>query len=356
MATGWQSWSTSAKSFIRFPFNYFPPKAKELFIPSKIVLPIKLKKPVFGWCSWYIFGRNINEGRILGHAKWIVYQRKKYKLPLDTVLIDDGWCPWGDWLTENKTKFPNGLKSLVNRISRLQIKSGIWIAPFLVDPKSQVALMHPEWLARKNGRRVEGRNLTPWDRYFPHKKWLLDITNPEVQQYLDDSIDYLLNTCGFSLIKLDFLYSVFFDPRLSGKQAHDFLRNFLKNIRRRYPHVYTIGCGCPLLPAVGVVDSMRIGPDTSPGPSLNFLLPKFFNRWILSKRVLPTISKRLWTKQIWNVDTDVFECRSEMGYTEKELLTFQNIIKDGKGNVFLGDDLTRLTAERIHRYIIPLFR
>ena len=352
--TGWQSWSTSKDSFLKIPLNYFLPSHKNSQFSVNPTTITKLKKPAYGWCSWYIFGRDINEKKILTQSVWIATHQNRH-LPLEYILIDDGWCTWGDWLVENRQKFSGGLKKISENIKGLNLKPGIWIAPFLVDSKSWLAIEHPDWLVKKSGRLVEGINLTPWDRYFPHKKWILNVKNPQVIKYLDNSIKYLVKDCNFELLKLDFLYAIFFDPNLSGIEANTFLRNYLNKIKVKYPKAYTIACGCPLLPAAGVVDSMRIGPDTSVSPFLKFLLPKFFSRWYLDRRVITTISKRLWTKKLWNVDPDAFMCRASSGYSEKQLKNFRKVIKAGQGNIFLGDDLTKLSDRRIKKYLQPLF-
>lgn len=245
---------------------------------------------------------------------------------------------------------------MAKTIKSLRLKPGIWMAPFLVHPKSRIAHEHSDWLLRKNGQLVEGLNLTPWDRFFGHKKWLLDTQNPNVLIYLQKTLKYLVEDCGFELIKLDFLYANHFNPNLSTKTADTFLRSYLAKIQKQYPHLYTLACGCPLVPAAGVVDSMRIGPDTTISPFLKFFTPKFFSRWILDSHVLPTILKRLWTKKLWNIDPDAFICRKKMGYTTKQLQKFQAIIRKGKGNIFLGDDLTKLPKWKIKKFLYPLFR
>lgn len=291
----------------------------------------------------------------MDQAKWIALHRVNKKIPLDYVLIDAGWCMCGDWLNENRNKFPKGIKWISKKIESLNLKPGIWIAPFLVEPKSKIAIDHPDWLVKKQGKLVEGLNLTPFDKYLPYKQYILDIKNPKALKYIENSIKHLICTCGYKLIKLDFLYGLYFNPHLSAKEANVFLHDFLGKIKEKYPSVYTIACGCPLLPAVGVVDSMRIGPDTSVTPFIKFLSLPVFSKNYLDTKVIPTILRRLWTKKYWNVDPDAFMCRKTSGFSPKQLLRFQKIIRLGGGNIFLGDDLTKLSNKRIERYIHPLF-
>lgn len=354
--SGWQSWSTTAHSWLKFPRYNFAPSLSVPVFPKKIKLEPKNKKPAYGWCSWYLHGTNINEEKILTQAHWMVKNPHRRKLPLEYLLIDDGWNLWGDWLDVDKQKFPRGLKSTVTKIKKLGLKTGVWIAPFLVDPKSRLAREHPDWLVHQDGELVEGHNFSHLDRFLAHKKWLLDIRKKAVRQYLDESLKYLVEDCGFELLKLDFLYAIYFNPHLRIGEADRFLRNYLAKIKKTYPQIYTIACGCPLIPAAGVVDSMRIGPDTKIiSPVFGFLDRPFFNRWYLTSQVLPTVAKKLWTKKLWHVDPDAFLCRRSLGFSHRQLLKFQKLIQRGAGNIFLGDDLTRLSSWRIKKYLLPLF-
>lgn len=353
---GWQSWSTTANHWFKFPRYNFHPRHRISSDHLHLKLTKKSKAPACGWCSWYLHGTDINENKILTQAKWISDNPHQSKLPLEYILVDDGWNLWGDWLAADATKFPHGLRWIVKRIQKLGLKAGVWVAPFLVDPKSNLAQTHPDWLVRKNGQLVEGHNFSRWDRFFSLRKWLLDIRKPEVRKYLNDTLKYLVKDCGFGLLKLDFLYALHFDPRLRNGEADPFLRRYLAKIKKLYPQVYTIACGCPLLPAVGVIDSMRIGPDTKIiTPFFKFLDLPVFNRWYLTHQVLPALTQKLWTRKIWHVDPDAFLCRKSLGYNHYQLIKFQKIIKKGAGNIFLGDDLTKLSPGRIRKYLLPLF-
>lgn len=351
--TGWQSWSvnTEADAIIKLlTFNY-PPKGENRSITvSKSGI---LKKPAHGWCSWYCYGSNINEEKILDNARWVASDKQ---LSLNYILVDGGWARWGDWLEEDRNKFPNGMKPLSMAIKKMGLKPGIWTSPFLVDPQSNLARKHPDWLVRKKGRLIDGFKLTPFDKFFFYRKWILDIKNNSVLDYLNDCIARLVEERGFELLKLDFLYAIYFDPRLSTLEADSFFRSFLLRIKLKYPNVYTIASGCPLVPAVGVVDSMRIGPDTVLGPFFNFLpIMKLFDRYHLQESVMGRIRRRLWTKSLWNIDPDAFVCRDSLGFPEKLILNFSQFINEAGGNIFLGDDLTKLSPERIEKYVLPLF-
>ncbi len=354
--TGWQSWSYvpyDSEVLIQIPQSIYAPK-RYRSLPQVKVNTNQLKKPAYGWCSWYAYGWDINEQNILKNAEWIASNND---LSLEYVLIDAGWAVAGDWLIDIKKKFPNGLEGVSKRIKDIGLKTGIWIAPFMVDPWSDVAKNHPDWLIKKDDEFVDGFRLTPWDKYLPVRKWILDIKNKAAREYLFKSIDRLVNNVGVNLLKLDFLYSIYYDPDLTIDEADKLLSDFLNEIKVRYPDVYTIGCGCPLIPAVNTVDSMRLGSDMIVSPFVKFLpLSGIFDSLYMHDRVTRTLRNRMWMKHIWNIDPDAFVCRPTAGLSKNQVLSCQEIIIEAEGNIFLGDDLTRLSQNRIDKYIKPLFQ
>jgi alpha-galactosidase len=349
ISTGWQSWSNSNFLILKRlkcnspPFVEIPPKNFRFF-------PSKLKPPAKGWCSWYAFGDDINEEEILNQVKWFSQHRE---IPIKYILIDDGYASHGDWLTPLPERFPSGLKSLAQKIKTLGFKPGLWIAPFWADPASNLAKNHPGWLVQNQGKPL---SYPFWDNLVTQKHYLLDIRLPNVESYLKKIIKTLTQDFGFELLKLDFLYYPYFYPQIKPRIAFRLLRNFLLEIKRQYSNVYTIGCGCPLLPALGAIDSMRIGPDIT-RPSLNGipLLNRFINTYLF-RAVSDNVKKRLFTKMFWNLDPDVFVCSPQTGFSENQILSLQKTIKDCRGNVFLGDDMTKLTDEKIDKFIFPLFQ
>ncbi|MDP3974497.1 MAG: glycosyltransferase [bacterium] len=350
--TGWQSWSSDSKSKPRLYYerNYLP--LRKEFINYFIDTEVKLKKPITGWISWYPFGRNINERKILNQIEW--FGRHK-EIPIEYILIDEGYCKWGDWMNIDKIKFPDGFDYLKNRVFDNGMKMGLWVAPFLVEKDSDLYKNHPDWTTTMKNKPVLGIKGSIFDKYI-FERYILDIRKRKVREFVFDTIDFILKSGDIKLIKLDFLFCVYFIPNITAVEAGGFIREMFKYIREKYPEVYTIACGAPLIPVMGVVDSMRIGPDTiSPGIEKIPLIFKIFNK-IRIKEVFKNIDRRLWTNKYWNLDPDVFVCRNNLGFDDKTINKLFNYIKKCNGNIFLGDDITRLPKERIDKYIIPLFK
>jgi alpha-galactosidase len=90
-----QSW-TPIESIVKIPKKCFAPITQ---IKSKNIKPkdFKLKEEICGWCSWYRFEKDISKENLINEAT----RQKKIHPEIEYILIDDGWCSWGDWQIEN---------------------------------------------------------------------------------------------------------------------------------------------------------------------------------------------------------------------------------------------------------------
>lgn len=285
---GWQSWSSSKSNWTHLPqWDYNPLTSVENV--SITQLTRKLKPKISLWCSWQGNGTKISEKLILEQA--IKFRSHKYTPQY--ILIDDGWCTWGDWNSPLPSRFPRGIEVLKSKLQKLRYQTGLWIAPYLIDPHSELVKNHPTWIIKNNnGSYFNGfssypllKNLTP--------KYLLDFTIPDAFEYLLKSIDNIINNWGVSLLKLDHLYAPYFapDPK-KANLASDSLITIFTHIQKKYPHVYTIACGCPFNIAENRVDSIRISkdinaPQLNTVPLLNYLL-YIKRKKLLSRELLIT--------------------------------------------------------------------
>lgn len=266
---GWQSWSPPFPSWHGFPrWDYSPFKLTALKPPFRATPGRQAK--IRYWCSWYAYGWNINERKILETIEAI----KKHDLPFTHLLIDDGWTAWGDWHTPNPTRFPN-MTSTIKKIKTEKLKAGLWFAPFLASSKSQLYKAHPDWFVKYRGKAVQGLKTMPiWESLLP-KKYLLDLDRPIVKKYLTDFVNLAITKWKVDLLKLDFLYAVYFNPHhQSDHLAHDQVTWLLSYIKRKYPHVEVVACGAPFASSIGLVDAIRISKDTAFPP----VVPKLLNQ------------------------------------------------------------------------------
>lgn len=119
---------------------------------------------------------------------------------IDMLVMDDGWfgtrnndsSGLGDWV-ENKDKFPDGLGKFIKSVKNKGVKFGIWVEPEMVNPDSELYRTHPEWCCTAKGRTA---NLS-------RNQLVLDMSNPQVLEYLKKTFSNTLKDTGIDYIKWD---------------------------------------------------------------------------------------------------------------------------------------------------------
>ncbi len=207
-----------------------------------------LRPPPTAWCSWYHYFENVTQADIEEN----LVAMGELDLDLGVVQIDDGYqAELGDWLTLSD-RFAS-LPDIVGRIRDAGRRAGIWVAPFLMGARSAVLRDHPDWAI---GDADPG---TGWGQQLA----ALDVTHAGAEAYLREVFGTLRDV-GFDYFKIDFIYAGAMegrrtDPSVAGVEAY---RHGLRVIREAIgPEAYLLGCGAPILPSVGLVDAMRVGPD-----------------------------------------------------------------------------------------------
>jgi alpha-galactosidase len=198
------------------------------------------------WCSWYRYFLDVTEADVLENVAAIA----EHDLAVDVVQVDDGWAAGvGDWTTLSG-RF-SSLPRLVDRIRAGGRRAGIWVAPFLAGNASELAREHPDWLVGEAGAN--------WDQDLRG----VDLTHPGAREYLWGALREL-REAGFDYFKLDFLYGgAAPGPRYADVTPVAAYRSGLELVRDAVgPDAYLVACGAPILPSVGLVDAMRVSPDT----------------------------------------------------------------------------------------------
>lgn len=207
---------------------------------------VTLREAPTVWCSWYHYFLDVTEADIVENLAAL----DTYDLPADVVQVDDGWqASVGDWL-ELSHRF-SSVADLADRIRSTGRRAGIWVAPFIVSEHSRLASEHPDWLHGEAGTNWGGRL---------HG---LDLTRADVRDYLAESFGSL-REAGYDYFKLDFLYAgALPGARHGDESAIEAYRSGLRLVREAVgDDAYVLGCGAPILPSVGLVDAMRVSPDT----------------------------------------------------------------------------------------------
>lgn len=258
------------------------------------------------WCSWYSMYGWINERVFLKALAGFE------NMPFDVFQLDDGWqLAHGDW--DANPKFPSGMKFLADKILATGRVPGIWLAPFMVSENSKLAKEHPDWLIKDEQGNPLHAGIT-----WSGNPLGLDVTHPEVLQWLDELIRKVCSW-GYGYLKLDFLYI----GGLIGKRYRDIpreaaYRNALQVIREAAGGAYILACGAPILPSLGLCDGIRVGPDVSP-----YWINKALTVWLnnpndtSTQNAIRTSIHRLWLSPLVNPDPDVMFFRSKYNWLRK---------------------------------------
>ena len=302
------------------------------------VKPLTDKK-IKGYTSWYNYYQNISEDIILRDLDAISKKTDK----VNTFQIDDGYqTAVGDWLSINKTKFPNGLKPIVEKIHAKGWQAGLWLAPFGAQKGSKLASEHSDWLVKgKNGKPIMvGAN---WGGFYA-----IDIDNADARAYIKNVFDTVLNDWGFDLVKLDFLYATAVAPlhnKTRGQLAYesiDFLRECVGDKQ-------ILGCGVQQMPCFGKVEYMRIGADMALNWKHGFFR-KFTHREDVStpNAIHNSVYRRCLNGRAFLCDPDVFLLRrSNIQFTFEQQKVLAKFIKLFGSVLFMSDNVDEYDDEQL---------
>jgi len=298
-----------------------------------------------GWCSWYHYFHRVSDA---GLAANLALARQ---WPFEVFQVDDGYqAGIGDWLHTND-RFPGGVRAMADSIRNHGLRAGIWLAPFLVAPDSEVAGTRPDWLARWSG---DGRPLhvwfsPPWGGGRGGLMYCLDTTRPDVLAHLEETAGRLTGA-GFDYLKLDFTFApaaegTWSDPGVTPAQR---VRAGFEAIRRGTgPEAFLLGCGVPLAHVVGVVDAVRIGQDVAPLWSLDpaeEAVPGYLSTQPATLHALAsTLGRSFMHRRLWLNDPDCLMLRqtsTELAPTAAR--TWARVVGLSGGMALVSDDLALL--------------
>ena len=170
------------------------------------------------------------------------------RLGVDMLVLDDGWfgkrdddCSGlGDWFV-NETKLSGGLHDLVEKIKGMGMRFGIWFEPEMISEDSDLYRKHPDWAIRIPDR-------APMRSRY---QLVLDMANPEVQEYLFRVMSNVLHSADISYVKWDMNRSIsdWYTRTLpadrQGEMPHRYvlgLYALLERLTAAFPDVLFEGC------------------------------------------------------------------------------------------------------------------
>ena len=171
------------------------------------------------------------------HRRLMGLARKAKDLGCELIVLDDGWfgkrnndqAGLGDY-SVNKKKLPRGLKGLSRDVRKLGMEFGLWFEPESVNMDSDLYRAHPDWALTDDFQPVLGRN-----------QLLLDLTKPEVRDYIVENVSAILDSAEISYVKWDMnRHSI-----ALGEKAHRFILGLYEVLERIFtprPHILLESC------------------------------------------------------------------------------------------------------------------
>jgi len=314
---------------------------------------IRLLPQPCGYCTWYHAGSS-NENRLAALTDFVAKNLKPFGFSV--VQIDDGWQageakngPRKNFTTHRAGgPYPKGMKTSAEHITSLGMTPGIWLMPFAGTWNDPFFKDRQSWFAKRD----DG---TPYDTNWGGT--CFDMTNPDVQSYVRETIARITHDWGYKYLKLDGLWTgsateqqyvndAYKDDHIGNSKLSnqekanvEALRDGLKLVRDAAgKDVFILGCCAPQNMrsyggAFGLVDAMRIGPDN--GANVEGLLvgPRYGSRNYF-------LHGRVW----WN-DPDPVYVRRSLSKAQSELSCTWAAIA---GQITVAsDELERLPADRL---------
>jgi hypothetical protein len=300
-------------------------KVEEIHLPPEPVV----------YCTWYSrpYGEASDEKHFAENAAFLATNLAPFGFSV--AQIDEGWeagvssntfagGPPRDFTQSNPNgPYPHGMEDMAARVKSLGLMPGLWFEPFAGTSYDPHFAAHQDWFVkREDGKPYEAT----WGGTC------FDLTEPGARAYVSNLVRRITHDWGYEYIKTDGLWTgtatplewvnsgytndhigdaVFHDPDVPNIQAY---RSGLKLVREAAgTSVFILGCASPqnmrsYRPAMGLVDAMRIGPDSDATWKEMLYAPTFGSRqYFLNGRV-------------WHNDPDAFYVRDSVPLNEARAL------------------------------------
>ncbi len=162
----------------------------------------------------------------------------------ERFVLDDGWfrgrrdddAGLGDWYVDDAI-WPDGLHPLVDHVRSLGQQFGLWVEPEMVNPDSDLARAHPDWLMGVGHREpVEIR-----------RQQVLDLSHPEASKFILERLDALVAEYRIDYLKWDHNRDLIDPGHRPGGEAVVHAQNIalyelIDELKRRHPGLEIESC------------------------------------------------------------------------------------------------------------------
>ncbi|BDU73198.1 NPCBM/NEW2 domain-containing protein [Mesoterricola silvestris] len=308
----------------RLGLNHFKPMDKSVF-----------PEPPSGFCTWYYYYQDLDEGEVRRSTDWLARNLKDYGARI--VQVDDAWQKEKedgghgsrDWSGVD-AHFPGGMAALAAHIKARGFVPGLWVAPHGQSNPEVVRANPGVFLQKPDGT-------SPSDTW--EGKWLVDPSAPAAPDYLRRLFGTFTGW-GFDYFKIDGQPVVLDEYRRTRVFMHEpgeagaLYRRTVGAIRDAIgPRRYLLGCWGLPVEGMGLMDGCRTGGDVVRGWD-GFLTA-----------LEPTLRSYYQHNIAWYTDPDVMLVRSPLTLDQaRAWATLQGLTGQA---LFVSDRLMDLSRDRV---------
>lgn len=315
---------------------------------------------IIGWNSWDCLGPAVDHDTIETMLAAIDTD-PLLSSTLTHVVIDDGWqTTWGDWRPNGK--FPSGMDGIADRIHAHGRKAGLWLAPLVAEPLSQLYLLHPDcFLHDRCGHPIL------CEQGLCRSFYALDVSVARTREFLRRSFADV-RRWGYDYVKLDFLVnhaeaiSKLGGHSPAGWTSNRHIAEMLMIARQELGHAHILACNHPFELGSENTDEVRIGSDIGPfWENVFYAYNAWVSRFFLAGSAIRTdpdfalvrVPERTWTDGAmpfhwtppWLRDQAPGGWRRGSFWSLDEMRFSLALVMMSGGSMILGDWLPQLNAE-----------
>jgi alpha-galactosidase len=161
---------------------------------------------------------------------------------VERFVLDDGWfrgrrddkAGLGDWTVDPEV-WPRGLHPIVDKVRSLGMQFGLWFEPEMVNPDSDLARDHPEWMLQPLDAGIRA-----W-----RGQYVLNLAHPAAFDHLLESISAIVAEYRLDYIKWDQnrdLIEAVHEGRANVHRHTEAVYRLLDRLRARHPSLEIESC------------------------------------------------------------------------------------------------------------------
>ena len=265
-------------------------------------------------------------------------------LPVQTIVINRGYCVAGDWL-EPDENWPGGLESAAREIFKHGYRAGIWIAPFIVSNKSNLIKKHPNWIIKNSEGQVKLEMADEKETFYT-----IDPSNDGVKKYLK-TVFQSLRKMGFIFYEMDYLEWGLKDSKTVKMDSQDkssvqILREALNIIRQEIGYGSLVMANSTAFqPVIGFADIVKTSNSCDAG----------WNEAGVKNMIRETYYSQYFNNILWQNNPGEINIIDNGIFSEDERISLALWKAFPGGAVCTSDDFTKMTWEQLEffRFLEP---